>query len=108
MLKFFHLTAIVSSVLILSIAETAFSSSITAGSQYPGGSNSDRDNLLCYMQTEDGRILNLNNLCGKQVKELVLSCPTITDLQVRARIAQMCGNDDRCLASAGCRQLPRD
>jgi hypothetical protein len=54
------------------------------------------------MQTEDGRILNLNNLCGKQVKELVLSCPTITDLQVRARVAQMCGNDDRCLASAGC------
>jgi hypothetical protein len=108
MLKFLRLTAILSSVLILSIAETAFSSSITAGSQYPGIPNSDRDNLFCYMQTEDGRILNLNNLCGKQVKELVLSCPTITDLQVRARIAQMCGNDDRCLASAGCRQLPRD
>jgi hypothetical protein len=108
MLKFFHLKAVLSAVLILSIAETTFSSSITTGSQYPLVPNSDFDNLFCYMQTEDGKILNLNNLCGKQLRELVLSCPTITDLQVRARIAQMCGNDDRCLASAGCRQLSRD
>lgn len=108
MLESFHLKAVFASVLILSIPEAAFSSSITSGSKYPAVPNSDINNLLCYMQTADGRTLNLNNLCEKQVRELVLSCPTITDKQVIDRITQDCNNNDMCLASAGCRHLPRD
>lgn len=105
MLKSFHLAAVLSAVSILSIAETDFSTSMTAGSKYPVLPNSDTDNLFCYMRTADGRVLDLSNLCRKPLERLVLSCPTITDPQVRARINQLCGNDNGCLASAGCKQL---
>lgn len=103
MLKFLHLIPVVLAVLLLFIAETA-SRSIATNYQYPVVSNSDIDMLVCYMQIADGRTLDLSNLCGKPLERLVLSCLTITDSQVRTRIAQFCGNDDRCLASAGCRQ----
>jgi hypothetical protein len=108
MLKSFHLIAVLLAVSTLLIAETALSSSITPVSQYPVVPNSDIDNPVCYMQTADGRTLDLSNLCGEPLERFLLSCPTITEPQVRARIIQFCNNDNECLASAGCRQLPRD
>jgi hypothetical protein len=106
MLKSLHLIPVVLAVLLLFIAETP-SRSIAKNYQYPQYpvvSNSDIDMLVCYMQTADGRTLDLSNLCRKPLERLLLSCLTITDSQVRTRIAQFCGNDDRCLASVGCRQ----
>jgi hypothetical protein len=108
MLKSFPLTSVLSAVLILSIGETVFSSSITAALTYPVVPNSEIDTLVCYMQTADGRILNLDTLCGKELQQILLSCPTITDAQVRDRIIQYCGNDEKCLTSAGCKQVARD
>lgn len=109
MLKSFRFTAVVPSVLILSIAETTLSSSINVDYNYPVLTNSDTDNLICYMLTTDGRTLNLNHLCGKPIiKKLVLSCPTIAEPVVKAGISQYCGDNDKCLASAGCSQVPED
>jgi hypothetical protein len=108
MLKSFDWTSVLSAVLILSLAETAKSTSITTDLRYPVVPNSEIDTLVCYMQTADGRILNLVSLCVKTIKQTIVSCPTIIDPQIRARITQYCGNDDKCLVSAGCRQLPRD
>ncbi len=104
MRKFFHFTSVLASILILCIAEAAFSQSTPVDFKYPVVPNSDMDTPFCYMQTAGGRTLNLEDLCRPQLKELVLSCPTITAPEVRDRIYQYCGNDDNCLASAGCNQ----
>lgn len=69
MLKSLHLTAMLSAGLILFIAEKAFSGSLNTDSQYSVVSSSDTDKLICYMQTADSRILDLNNLCRNKPDE---------------------------------------
>ncbi len=66
MLKFFHLTAVLSAASILFIAETALTHPLTTGDKYPVVPSSDTDTLSCYMQTADSRTLNLDNLCRNQ------------------------------------------
>lgn len=57
MLKFVYLNAALSSSLILFVAEA------TLSSQYSMAQNSNSDTLICYMQTGDGKTLNLTHLC---------------------------------------------
>ncbi len=66
MLKYFHLTAVLWAGSILFIAETAFSLPLTTGDKYPVALSSDTDMPVCYMQTGDGRTLNLSSLCRDQ------------------------------------------
>lgn len=55
--KFFCLTA------ALSTALTAFIAEATLSSEYSLAPNSNVNTPVCYMQTEDGRTLDLSNLC---------------------------------------------
>jgi hypothetical protein len=66
MLKYFHLIAALSAASIPFIAETAFSRPLTASSRYPVVPSSDSGELFCYMQTADGRTLDLSRLCGNK------------------------------------------
>lgn len=63
MLRLFYLAA-VSVALNLIMTKVAFSRPISASSQYPEVQNSDVDVPLCYLQTADGRTLDLQKLCG--------------------------------------------
>lgn len=67
MLKSFHLTSVFFSILF--ILETAFSLPLTASFKYLVVPSSDTDKLVCYMQTADGRTLNLDNLCINQLSD---------------------------------------
>ncbi len=54
--------------LILFIIETSFSGPLAADSYYPVVPSLDIEKLVCYMQTADGRTLNLDTLCRKQLR----------------------------------------
>lgn len=65
MLKYFHLRVAFLAASMLFIAETA-SSNPPIGSESPMITGLNTDNLVCYMQTADGRTVNLDSLCINQ------------------------------------------
>ena len=65
MLKYFCLDATVSVALTGLITDIAFSRPLPASSQFPEVQNSNIDVPLCYIQTPDGRTLDLGKLCGR-------------------------------------------
>lgn len=65
MLRCFYFTAMLSTVLISLLPEIALTSPLLIGNQYPVAPNSNRDIPVCYLKTEDGRILDLGKLCKK-------------------------------------------
>lgn len=69
MYQSFRFTAIFCSAWILFIPEMAFSRPLTTASKYSIVSNSDTDEPVCYMQTVDGRTVNLSSLCGKKISD---------------------------------------
>lgn len=99
MLKLFRLTVVLSAVLMPLATKTAFGRPIALGSQYPAVPSSDMSNPVCYMQTADGRVLNLHSLC-KPVRSIVpikpVVCPEFSDPQLRGLL---CDNNDECLAN---------
>ena len=89
MLKAFCLSTVLSTALILFLVEIALGDSLPGGnnylvvssadiasrraqpvsSPYPVVPNSDTDQLVCYMQTADGRILDLKSLCQQNTAQ---------------------------------------
>ncbi|MBV8886700.1 MAG: hypothetical protein JO235_22275 [Chroococcidiopsidaceae cyanobacterium CP_BM_RX_35] len=63
MLRCFYGSATLSVILTLLAARVAFSSPTATVPQSPQLQNSSVDVPLCYMQTADGRIMDLQNLC---------------------------------------------
>ena len=63
-MKLLPLTKFISSLLILVSSSLAFSKPLLADT--PAVENSEIDVPLCYMQTTDGRTLNLVNMCGQE------------------------------------------
>lgn len=59
-----HLTALLSPVLVTLIAESAWSCP-PIGSNYPAHKAANV-NFPCFMQTSDGKVLNLDSLCGRK------------------------------------------
>jgi len=68
MLKIFHLTTAVSLAIVV-LPEIAFSQPLFVKLDYRIVPKSDTDMLVCYMHTEDGRTLDLGNLCKKPSEE---------------------------------------
>jgi hypothetical protein len=99
MLKLFHLRAAFYAVLISLITETALGRPLAVDFKYPEVPNLDMDELVCYMQTADGRVLNLQSLC-QPIRSVVpikpVICPEISDPQLRGFL---CDNNDECLAN---------
>jgi hypothetical protein len=46
-----------------------FSVSLPISSGYPEAPRGDVNLPVCYMQTQDGRVLNLENICGKKLED---------------------------------------
>lgn len=66
MLRYFRLTTALLSISLISLLpEVAFSRPLLMGNPYPVVPNSNSDVLVCYLQTEDGKILDLRELCDK-------------------------------------------
>jgi hypothetical protein len=63
MFKPFSLLALFSASSILLVTESAFSQPSFSSSKYPVVPISDIDKLVCYMRTENSRVLDLNSLC---------------------------------------------
>jgi hypothetical protein len=86
MLKSFHLTTVFWAASILFITETALTHPLTVGSKFPVVTRSDTDKPVCYMQTLNGRTLNLSSLCGKkpsaQPQEVIDEDASLIDREV--------------------------
>ncbi len=65
MIKCFLLPTTLSIVLIPFMTEVTFSRPAFPNSQHPKIQNFEVDLPLCYIQTADGRIFNLQKLCNK-------------------------------------------
>jgi hypothetical protein len=86
MLKILRLT-VVFSLLIPLLPEIVWTRPIFL-SQYPELQNSDLDSASCYFQTADGRILNLDRLCGRSSNNTSnnnseTAEPTVNNTEVR-------------------------
>jgi hypothetical protein len=88
---FFHLIAVLIATSILFVAETAFSHPLTIGDEYPVVSSPDTDKPVCYMQTVDGRTLDLSSLCGKKNSAQPQAQSQIIISSVRYNSKQMIG-----------------
>lgn len=65
MLRCFCLAAALSVALTPLLTKVAFSRPLSPRSQYPEVQNSRVDLPICYIQTADGRTVDLQRLCGK-------------------------------------------
>ncbi|MEB3179721.1 MAG: hypothetical protein VKL59_11895 [Nostocaceae cyanobacterium] len=54
-----------SATLFALLTESAFANPVPLGSQYPQVNPGNQETLLCYIQTPDGRTLDLHDLCVK-------------------------------------------
>jgi hypothetical protein len=89
MLTSFHLTATFSALSILFVTETALTLPLTPSSKYPVVLSSDTNKLVCYIQTADGRTLNLDSICKSQLNtqsQTVISDVSYDDGHMISRI----------------------
>lgn len=101
MLKSLIKLAVLPVAVIPFIAESAFSLPQARGSYYPVLPSSNTDQPICYMQTTDGRTLDLGSLC--QVKDIRNS-----QLQQSQLIGQQCDSPLACRDAVDPTQPPPD
>ncbi|MEQ9551829.1 MAG: hypothetical protein RIM23_19740 [Coleofasciculus sp. G3-WIS-01] len=73
--KSFLMISFISAIVTLMVAKATFSNPVP-DNQPQGSINMNVDDPVCYMQTADGTVLDLSNLCGKDQP----SPPTATAL----------------------------
>lgn len=66
--RLFYLTVILFAAFVLSSTQLASSNPATENSKYSIAQEVDRGMPVCYFRTEDGRVLDLGNLCGEPAK----------------------------------------
>jgi hypothetical protein len=77
-----------SAILIPFIAQSAYSLPKTINFQHPVVST-DTDKPICYMETTDGRTLNLTSMCGGNNQKN-------PQQRQRQSTGQLCANQDDC------------
>ncbi|MBW4663480.1 MAG: hypothetical protein KME01_04645 [Chroococcus sp. CMT-3BRIN-NPC107] len=63
-----RLTATIFTALVPFSIESTFARPLSTNYQYPETLNPQTNSSICYMETTDGRTLNLNILCAKKVE----------------------------------------
>lgn len=63
--SFFKVTGFLSSIFMTLLPSVVLSRPLIINSRYPEVPNSDTNALFCYLQTTDGRTLDLDSLCKK-------------------------------------------
>lgn len=66
--RLFCLTATMSVALVPFLSESTFARPLSINSQYPEVPSPKTNSSICYMETKDGRILNLDILCAKKLE----------------------------------------
>lgn len=106
MLKLFRPIILLSTVSLSLIAQVAFSQITTNSTRRLLPSPSSIDSPNCYMQTIQGRTLNLDNLCGKQSRTVtttntvtnqgMTSDQQLSEAEIKDLINQVCQIRDEC------------
>ncbi|HAA27302.1 MAG TPA: hypothetical protein DCE56_06000 [Cyanobacteria bacterium UBA8553] len=73
MLRYCYFTTALSTVLISLLPEVGLTNPLLIGNQYPVVQISEQDTPVCYLKTEDGRILDLGKLCKKTPQDSNIS-----------------------------------
>ncbi|MBA2749217.1 MAG: hypothetical protein H0U45_10885 [Tatlockia sp.] len=77
MLKQLFCLTTISAVLIPCLSASTFARPLSINSQYPEVLNPKTNSSICYMETNDGRTLNLNILCTKKLESNPWLAPTL-------------------------------
>ena len=67
--RLFCLTATVSVALVPFLSRSTIARPLAVNYQYPELLSPETNSSICYMETKDGKTLNLNILCAKEVKK---------------------------------------
>lgn len=76
MLRLLCLATTLAVVITPIVTKVAFSRPISASSQYPEVPFNNVDVPLCYIQTTDGKILDLQKLCGNSPTNTINKSPS--------------------------------
>ena len=66
--RLFCLTATMSVALVPFLSESTFARPLSINSQYPEVLSPKTNSSICYMETKDGKILNLDILCANKLE----------------------------------------
>ena len=66
--QLFCLTATISFALVPFLSESTFARPLSINSQYPEVLSPKTNSSICYMETKDGRIFNLDILCANKLE----------------------------------------
>lgn len=104
-LRVFCLIAILSTALVVFSAEVASSNLRIVGAEYPVVPTPNRDMPVCYIQTSDGRTLDLRNLCGNSASNTRKTTAAIADVKrlLASKNCQGCNLRGANLANANLR-----
>lgn len=104
MMNCFHLTTILTVSSILFLAETALTHPLMISSEHPVVLTLGKNELVCYMQTADGRTLNLSSLCQQKPRSRPSTQPQIAVSDVSYNGKQLSGrvvnNSDKTVHNA--------
>lgn len=101
MRKLPKLTPALSAVLVSFMAETAFGSPLN----YPVLQNLDTDTPFCYMQTPDGKTLDLRKICGFASPDVCFDA--INKPELAAILKDFCKKNERCSLTSTCNEIPQ-
>ncbi len=77
----------ISAALIPLLSKSTFARPLSTNSQYPEILNPQTNSSICYMETKDGKTLNLNTLCAKKLEDWDLSlAPTSKPINSSAQM----------------------
>jgi hypothetical protein len=99
--KLSYQSVTLTTVFIFLIAQTAFGLPLN----YPVVQNSDSNTPFCYMKTQDGRTLDLSNICG-------FASPAVcSDANAKPELATLlkdfCKKNQRCQITSTCNEMPQ-
>lgn len=99
--KFLNLTVILSAVLVSLMAEAALGRPLN----YPVVQSLDKSTPFCYMQTSDGKTLDLSNICGFGSPSV---CSDTTNKpELAALLKDFCKKNLRCELTSTCNEIPQ-
>lgn len=101
MLKYFSWATALSVTLNLLTIKIAFSRPVPTRLLAPQVPQADTEQLSCYMQTADGRILDLRRLCSKTAPNSESTGSTVAASKFRRDCTSI-----RCEESSQLRQIP--
>lgn len=79
--RFFYLTAILFAAFVLWSAEVVSSNPPIEGSNYSVVQDVDTGMPVCYFRTEDGRVLDLGNLCREPANNTANTTANVADVK---------------------------